>query len=297
MELRHLEYFVAVAEELSFTRASRRLRVVQSGVSTVIRSLERELGAPLFDRSTRDVALTDAGRALLREARTTLDAAQAARDAVQEVVAGVRGTINLGTMTGLTLVDLPGLLGRYHVEHPDVTIRLRAAMSGTSGLAKSLVDGELDVAFLALNDSPPVGVTARELFAAPMVLVVRDDHPLAGRGSVRLTDLAQLEFVDTPPGWGNRVLVDRAFATAGIERRVTVEVAHLNAVPDYVHHGLGVALVPDFDLVLADDVRPIAVSGVDLRWTLSLATSATRRPSAALRALLAMVDQYVRASP
>ncbi len=263
----------------------------------MIRALERELGAPLFDRSTRDVALTDAGRALLAEARATLDAAQAARDAVQEVVAGVRGTINLGTMTGLTLVDLPGLLGRYHVEHPEVTIRLRAAMSGTSGLAKSLVDGELDLAFLALNDSPPAGVLARELAVRSMVLVVRDDHPLAGRESVRLTDLANLEFVDTPPGWGNRVLVDRAFAAAGVERRVTVEVANLTAVPDYVHHGLGIALVPDLDLLLADDVHPIAVSGVDLRWTLSLATSATRRPSAALRALLALVDEYVRTSP
>ncbi|WNV89094.1 LysR family transcriptional regulator [Umezawaea sp. Da 62-37] len=297
MELRHLEYFVAVAEELSFTRASRRLRVVQSGVSTVIRALERELGAPLFDRSTRDVALTDAGRALLREARATLDAAQAARDAVQEVVAGIRGTINLGTMTGLPLVDLPGLLGRYHLEHPEVTIRLRAATSGTSGLAKSLVDGELDVAFLALADSPPAGLAARELVVVPMVLLVRGDHPLAGRERVRLTDLAHLDFVDTPPGWGNRVIVDRAFAAAGVERRVTVEVANLGAVPDYVHQGLGVALVPDWDLSCADDVHPIALSGVDLRWTLSLATSGTRRPSAALRALLAMVDQYVRASP
>jgi DNA-binding transcriptional LysR family regulator len=297
MELRHLEYFVAVAEELSFTRASRRLRVVQSGVSTVIRALERELGAPLFDRSTREVALTDAGRALLREARATLDAAQAARDAVQEVVVGIRGTINLGTMTGLSLVDLPGLLGRYHEEHPEVTIRLRAATSGTSGLVQSLVDGELDAAFLALNDSPPAGIEARGLVVKSVVLLVRGDHPLAGRGSVRLTDLAGLDFVDTPPGWGNRVLVDRAFAAAGVERRVTVEVAHLNAVPDYVHQGLGIALVPDFDLVLAHDVHPITVSGVDLRWTLSLATSATRRSSAAVRALLAMVDQYVRASP
>src|SRR5688572_28842154 len=108
MELRHLEYFVAVAEELSFTRAARRLRVVQSGVSTVIRALERELGAPLFDRSTREVMLTDAGRALLREARTTLDSAQAAREAVQEVVAGIKGTLTVGTMTWLAFVDLPG---------------------------------------------------------------------------------------------------------------------------------------------------------------------------------------------
>src|ERR1700691_2603506 len=93
MELRHLEYFVAVAEELSFTRASRRLHVVQSGVSSSIQGLERELGVVLFDRERHRVTLTDAGRALLPEARTTLAAAQAAAEAVAEAAAGLRGSL------------------------------------------------------------------------------------------------------------------------------------------------------------------------------------------------------------
>jgi DNA-binding transcriptional LysR family regulator len=123
--------------------------------------------------------------------------------------------------------------------------------------------------------------------------MVRDDHPLAGRSSVALAELAAEEFVDSPPGWGNRTLVDHAFAAAGIERRVSLEVAHVGAVPDYVHHGLGIALVPDLDLRREPDVRAIALSDADLRWRLSLATSATRRPSAAVRALQAMVDDFV----
>ena len=94
MELRHLEYFVAVAEELSFTRASRRLHVVQSGVSSAIQGLERELGAALFDRDRHRVTLTEAGQALLPEARATLAAAQAAADAVAEATAGLRGTLS-----------------------------------------------------------------------------------------------------------------------------------------------------------------------------------------------------------
>src|ERR1700756_3209161 len=98
MELRHLEYFVAVAEELSFTRAAQRLHVVQSGVSSAIAVLERELGATLFDRDRHAVALTEAGRALLPEARATLAAARAAADAVAETTAGVRGTLAGGTM-------------------------------------------------------------------------------------------------------------------------------------------------------------------------------------------------------
>src|SRR5262249_9884044 len=118
VELRHLEYFVAVAEELSFTRASRRLHVVQSGVSSAIQGLERDLGAALFDRDRHKVTLTEAGRALLPEARATLAAAQAAADAVAEATAGLRGTLSIGTMTSTGPIDLPALLGRFHEQHP-----------------------------------------------------------------------------------------------------------------------------------------------------------------------------------
>src|ERR1700753_959065 len=113
MELRHLEYFVAVAEELSFTRAAQRLHVVQSGVSSVIAALERELGATLFDRDRHSVALTEAGRALLPEARATLAAAQAGADAVAQTTAGLRGTLSVGTMISTGPVDVPRLLGRF----------------------------------------------------------------------------------------------------------------------------------------------------------------------------------------
>ena len=113
MELRHLEYFVAVAEELSFTRASGRLHVVQSGVSSAIRALEHELDVVLFDRDRHRVALTDAGRVLLPEARATLAAAQAARDAIHEARAGLRGTLTIGTMQSTGRLDLPVLLGQF----------------------------------------------------------------------------------------------------------------------------------------------------------------------------------------
>src|SRR5579872_965288 len=113
MELRQLAVFVAVAEEGSFTRAADRLHIVQSAVSAGVRNLETELGATLFDRSTHKVQLTDAGRALLPEARATLAAATAARDAVDAVGGGVRGTVLLGTMQAQGMraaIDLPRLL-------------------------------------------------------------------------------------------------------------------------------------------------------------------------------------------
>ena len=158
MELRHLEYFVAVAEELSFTRAARRLHVVQSGVSSAIQSLERELRAELFDRDRHRVALTDAGEALLPEARAALAAAQAAVDAVSQARGGLRGTVTVGTMLSTGPLDLPELLGRFHATHPEVIVRLRLAAAGSAGLAREVISGSLDLALASLPGQPPAGL-------------------------------------------------------------------------------------------------------------------------------------------
>jgi DNA-binding transcriptional LysR family regulator len=292
MELRHLVYFVTVAEERNFSRAAERLRVVQSGVSAAIRSLERELGTQLFDRSSQRVALTDAGTALLPEARATLDAAQAARDAVDEVRGGLRGTLRIGTLISVPFVDLPGLLGQFRAEHPAVDLRLRAAPTGSAGLARSLLDGELDVAFVSLAGRPPPGLSVRVLVAEPIVAVLPVGHRLAERAAVTLADLADEPFVDSPPGYGNRTEVDRGFAAAGLRRRVALEVADIATVAQYVRNGLGVALLPGFSVQSAAGLRMLPVSGARLRWTFGVATGSARRPSAAVRALLDLVDAY-----
>ena len=124
VELRQLATFVAVAEEGSFTRAADRLHVVQSAVSAGVRNLERQLETRLFDRSTHRVELTDSGRALLPEARATLAAAQAARDAVDEARGGLRGTVVLGTMQaqGMRAIDLTRVLAAFRAEHPGVKL-------------------------------------------------------------------------------------------------------------------------------------------------------------------------------
>jgi DNA-binding transcriptional LysR family regulator len=296
MELRHLEYFLAVADELNFTRASARLHVVQSGVSAAIRSLERELGVTLFERSTQKVELSDAGAALLPRARAVLDAAQEAREAVVSAEEGLLGTLDIGTMTAHGLVDLPALLGDFHARYPRVTLRLRAAPSGSGGLAQQLLAGSLDVAFLSVIGRPPAGLTARELGSVPMRLVLPAGHPLSGMDGVPMALLAGEPFVDSPPGYGNRVVADRAFAAAGIARQVTLEVANLPTVADYVRQGLGVALIPELDLDLGPDLLMLPLLDAEPRWPVSVATSSTRRPSAAVRALLALVDQHVAGS-
>lgn len=291
MELRHLEYFVAVAEELSFTRAAARLHVVQSGVSATIRALEQHLKAELFERGPRRIALTDAGLALLPEARATLDAAQGARDAVGQVRGGLRGTVNLGAMTSVTILDLPGLLGRFAADHPGVTVRMRAAPSGSAGLAQALLDGELDLAFLSDTDRPHTGLSVTTLARVRMVAIVPADYP---GGSVTLERLAERQFIDSPAGFGNRVVVDRAYAAAGLQRRVALEVVEIGTAPDYVRHGLGVSIMPAFSVPRRDPgVKSLPIEGAELWWTLAVATASRRRPNAATRPFLELAPAYV----
>jgi len=288
MELRHLEYFVAVAEERNFTRAAGRLRIVQSAVSAAVKSLERELGAPLLDRDSKHVALTEAGKAMLPKARAALDAVRAARDAVDEVRGGLRGTLRVGAMTSVTLIDVPALIGRYHRRYPDVDLLITPAPGGSQALAAAVADGRCDLAFVSLPGPSPSGVALRELASDNLMLVVPAGHPLAGRGQVPIAALDGQTFIDFPPGYGNRAVADRAFAAAGLARRVAVEITDLAEGADYVRHGLGIALLPRFIIPHQGDLARLAVVGADLRWPVSLATSAARPPSAAARALMAM---------
>jgi DNA-binding transcriptional LysR family regulator len=294
MELRHLAYFVAVAEERSFTRAAERLHVVQSGVSAAIKALEHELDAPLLERTSKRVALTDAGAALLPRARVALDAARAARDAVDEVRGGLRGSLRIGTLTSIGLVDLPALLGHFHRSHPGVTLHLTVSTRGSSGLVDALTDGSLDLALVSVPGRAPAGVHVRQLLQHPMELVLPAGHRLATIPEVRIADLADEQFVDFPIGYGNRTVVDRAFAVAGVSRQVALEVMDLTTGASFVRHGLGVAILPRF--AVPDDgdlmVRPVAEA--DLDWPLGVATSAVRAPGAAARALLGMIDDHLR---
>ena len=294
MELRHLEYFVAVAEERSFTRAAARLHVVQSGVSAAIKALEHELDAQLLDRTSKRVALTDAGVALLPRARATIDAARAARDAVDEVRGGLRGNLRIGTLTSIGLVDVPGLLGSFHRAHPEVTLQLTVSTRGSVGLVEALNDGTLDVTFVSVPGVAPAGLRLRQLLWRTLELVVPVGHRLATADHVRIADLAGEPFVDFPAGYGNRIVVDRAFAAAGVDRQVSVEVMDITSGAEFVSQGLGIAMLPRF--AVRDDkglvVRPLA--DVDLQWPLGVATSAVRAPSAAALALLAMIDDHLR---
>jgi DNA-binding transcriptional LysR family regulator len=290
MELRHLEYFLAVADTGSFTHAAKALHVVQSGVSANVKALERELGSALFNRSPQEVTLTAAGRAFLPRARETLDAARAAKDAVYRTQGTLHGTVTVGTLIAIDLVDLPRLLAAFHTQHPGVTVRLRAAVAGSAGMAQDLRDGQLDAAFLALP-GPPADLNARLLAAASLVLYVPSSHPLAGTGRVALTQLAEFPFIDSPPGFGNRIMVDRAFAAFGVEREVTLEVADIGMAVSFIRAGLGIGFLSHFLVHDQTGLDTVQIADYELRWELSIATAAARRPSAATEAFLNLLSE------
>lgn len=291
VELRHLEYFLAVADTGSFTHAAKTLHVVQSGVSATVRALERELGSPLFDRSPRDVTLTAAGRALLPRARETLDAAHAARDAVNQIQGTLHGMVTVGTLAAINLVDLPGLLSALRARHPGITVRLRTAVAGSAGLAQELRDGQLDAAFLSLPGPPPASLNVRLLAAAPLLLYVPSSHPLAGTGQAALSQLAGFPFIDSPPGFGNRMLIDQAFAASGVEREVTLEIADIGMAASFIRAGLGIGFLSRFLVSDQTGLDTVRIADHELRWELSVAIAATRRPSAATEAFLSLLSE------
>lgn len=293
VELRHLGYFLAVADTRSFTAAAKRLHVVQSGVSATIKALERELDTELFVRNAAGVVLSPAGEALRPHARATLDAARAAKDAVDAARGSVRGTVTVGTLTSVSVIDVPTVLAELHARHPEVVVHLRAASAGSAGLAAQLRDGDLDVAFLVFTGPPPADLHTRLVASVPLLLVVPAEHPLARRTAVSLADLAGMSFVDGPPGYGNRAVVDNAFAAAGVERTVAVEVADIGTAATCIRKGLGIGFLSWSILEGIDSSGLISVriAGHDLQWRLYVATSATRQASAATRALLALIEE------
>lgn len=288
MELRQLEHFVAVAEEASFTRAAQRLRYVQSALSVSVRALERDLGVQLFDRTTHRVLLTGAGEALLPAARRVLAAAEDTRDTAAAVRGVLRGRLRVGIMQSFAFADVPGLLGAFHRRHPDVEIQVHPAVGGSAALVDELRHGALDVAFVAPLDTPG-GLALTPLGSEELMVIAAPELAPPGRGPVPLGTLATAAFVDFPSGWGVRAVVDRAFAAAGLTRRVTIEVADVPTLLQLVGAGLGIALVPPSLLDEGDDGverRPVEPA---ITWHVVMAAPRGGGPTAAARAFTEMV--------
>ncbi|MGW0708470.1 LysR family transcriptional regulator [Streptomyces sp. NPDC002643] len=245
MELRHLQHFVAVAEDQHFTRAAERLLVSQSGLSASIRSLERELQTPLFVRTTRRVTLTPAGRALLAEAERILAQVRSAHEAVAAVQGVLRGMLAVGSEQCVKGVHVAGLLAGFRRTHPDVEICLRQA--GSAALAEEVASGRLDLAFAVRSSQEDTDqLRVVPLTAEPMTVLCHPSHRLTVSETVAVTpdDLGGEVFVDFHPDWGTRRTTDAVFAAAGVRRTVAMEVNDVHNLLELVDENLGIAVVP-----------------------------------------------------
>jgi DNA-binding transcriptional LysR family regulator len=296
VELRQLGHFIAIAEDGSFTKAALRLSYVQSALSVSVQGLERELSVRLFDRTTHRVTLTAAGEALLPAARRALAGVEEIRDIAAAVRGVLRGALRVGIMQSFTFADVPGLLGAFHRQHPEVEIQVRPSVGGSAALVEELRQGGIDIAFIALVD-PPSGVTAIPMGSEDLVVVTTPEQALPGRRPVTLDALAGARFVDFPPGWGIRTVVDRAFAAAGLDRRVTIEVADVATFLQLLRAGLGIALLPPSVLASGEPHLKQRAVSPPITWHVVMATPAGRSVNAAANALAELVTRSAPAIP
>jgi LysR family transcriptional activator of glutamate synthase operon len=237
MELRQLTYFEAVARLGGFTRAAEQLRVAQSAVSAQIRALEAELGTALFARTTRRVALTEAGELLLTRCRRVFGELDGARTDLAELAAVLHGRVTLGSMAVLGGYDLPAALAGFHTRFPGVSLALRTGL--IAELLTMLDAGEVDLVLGPIHDDLPPRFTARRLVDEQVVLVLPP-----GRAAVReLAEVRDEPFVCLPAGSGLRAILDRAAAAAGFEPRVQFETHSAASIRELVAAGLAVALL------------------------------------------------------
>lgn len=244
MELRHLRYFVAVAEELHFGKAAERLSIAQPPLSMQIQQFERELGFALFLRTQRHVELTAAGKALLDDAREILASADRAVASARRVAQGQAGRLAIGFVGTATYSFLPAVLSAFHREHPDVELVLRELVSARQ--ADALHARRIDIG-LARPPLHEAGIERVPLVREALVAVLPDAHPLARRGELALSELASEPFVLFPsyprPSYAESVV--SVCRSAGFRPRVVQETAEIHTAVSLVSAGLGVTIVPE----------------------------------------------------
>jgi DNA-binding transcriptional LysR family regulator len=274
VDANRLENFLSLAEHGHFTRAAEARQVAQSGLSASVRALEGELGVKLVERSTRRVELTAAGRAFVPEAEAVLEAMRRARAAAVAGAQGVRGTLRIGILYGLTPAAVMAGISSFLREHEQVEAHL--AGPGARGSATHLDEvraGRLDFA-VVMTIAPAPGIRLHALTSDTITLACPADNlPMLVDGAVDLGDIPLERVIDFPAGWGVRSAIDRSFAAAGIVNRVSrMEMNDLSTVLDLVRHGLGYAFVPASLEDDNPDIRFVRIRGARPELQICIAT-------------------------
>lgn len=275
MNIKHLHYFVVLAEELHFRRSAERLGITQAPLSLAIQSLELEFGARLFHRTRRTVALSEAGIALLGEARAVLGRIEHARETVWQTVSGEVGRLRVGFTNASSMAPIfPRLIHAYRQKRSAVNITLRELPSAQQ--MEDLEERELDVALLRLDHGAPCpsSIVAIPLLDEPLVLAMHSSHRLAQAPSVRIADLRDEAFISYPSNSGMALHghIDALCAARGFKPRVVQEAQQASTLIGLAATGLGVAIVPSaLKAISSPDVVLRALDDDDARTKLYLA--------------------------
>jgi DNA-binding transcriptional LysR family regulator len=284
-ELRQFRYFVAVAEEGSLTRAAARLHVAQQSLSQQIRTLEAQLGAPLFERSSRGVALTDVGAVLLREARPVLTQAERAVEAVRRAARGEQGELRVGFLGSVANYLMPPVVRAFRERHPDVTLHTEDLP--IAALVAGIREGSLDA---GLSRPPLVeDLESEVVLREPVAAVLPAGHPLANRAGLTLADLADEPWVLTPraswPPWHRKY--DDDFARAGFQPRVAQRGTTPQGLLALVAAGVGITRLPLSSRSLRDGgVAFVPLAGEEALVVLTWRAGAASPMLPALRAVV-----------
>jgi DNA-binding transcriptional LysR family regulator len=296
MKLRQLQFFMGVAEELSFSRAATRLHIAQPSLSTQIKALEEEIGARLFERDKRHVSLTPAGRRFQSKVASLLELADSAKVEARSTERGQLGTIDVGyTALSMFSTALPHAIRSFRAQEPNVRVTLRELPSLEQ--LHELGERTLDIGVLRrLDASAPKGITIVEWYRTPLVVAMPKDHVRAASRSVLLSDLKTEPFIMYPRQAGTGIYwqVMDLCTNAGFRPRVVREVLESSTMIGLVAAGVGIAIVPaDMNCIQFSGVIYREIADAGAHTSLFIAKREGDR-NEHLRSLCRLLRQYAR---
>lgn len=254
MELRHLRYFTALAETLSFTRAAQRVHVTQSTLSHQIRQLEDEVGQALFDRIGKKVVTTEAGELFLGFAGRALKEVDLGMAMLKPGAGGLTGQVRIGATHTFNIGLIPECVAQFLARHPTVQVRVEELPAEQIGAR--LHAGELDIG-IAYRPNGPTDLWFEPLYNEEMVLVVSDTHPLAGRKRIRMVELHQQRLVLMPDYFATRTLLEECFKASGAEPLVVAEMSTIAPM-------LGLVQRAQVGAIVAINAVPAGMTGLQM---------------------------------
>ena len=287
MDTQALAAFLEVADAASFTRAAERLHLSQPAISKRLKSLEDQIGQPLFDRVGRSVLLTDAGRALLPHARRVVQALEDGRRALSELSGSVSGRLSIGTSHHIGLHRLPPVLKRFVLEFPDVDLDLH--FMDSEDACEAVLAGKLELGVVTLPLSPLTHLESTTVWPDPLAVVVAPSHPLAGQRKVQIEQLAKHPAVLPDEDTYTHRIIRAELEARGVTPRVRLATNYLETLKMLVAIGLGWSVLPVS--MIDDSVVLLPVAGFQPHRNLGWVRHTGRAVSGPARALMGLLRQ------